>query len=140
MIVLRIRGSRLAMSGSTRVPPKRPVLRPLDTDNSMHRQVVKQPRMLMGTANPGRITLLCVIPYLLMAEPRGGLLPSAYTRFTAERYRECALATKSKLVGHNFLAKLMCRPCWTNGGKDRTSWVHLRCKQFIYKVRDRKGM
>ena len=60
-------------------------------------------------------------------------MPSARTRITAECYIECMLANKSKLLGQNFLAQLMCRPCWTNEGKDRMSWVHLSHKQFMYK-------
>jgi len=64
-ILLQTQRSRLATRGSTRVPLERPVLRLPGTDNSVHRQVAKQPQTPIG--NPGRVTRLCVIPYLWMA-------------------------------------------------------------------------
>ena len=117
------------MRGSTRVPPERPVLRLPGTDNSAHQRVAKQPRMLIGTANPGGVTLLCMLPYLWTEEPME--VSCTQTQITAERYSECALANKRKIVGQNFPDKLTCGPCWTNGGRDRTSWVRLCHKQFI---------
>ena len=63
-ILSRIWGLRLVMKGNTQVPAKHPVLRPPGTDNCTHRKVAKQPWMLIGTANPGRVTLLRVIPLL----------------------------------------------------------------------------
>ena len=92
-------GSRLTTRGSTRVSFKRPVLKPPGTDNSAHRQVAEQLRAPVGTANSGRITLFRVIHYLWTAESIGGLVPSAHTWITAERYIECVLANKSKFGG-----------------------------------------
>ena len=79
-ILLRTQGSRLATRRSTRVSPERPVLRTPGTDNSTHRQVAKQPRMPTGTANPGRVTLPRVKPYLWTFGPIGVLCPQRTPR------------------------------------------------------------
>ena len=68
-------GSRFPMRGSAQIPHKQPVLRPLSTDTSTLRQVVKQPRTLIGTANPGMVPRLHVVTLPLDDDIKGGLCP-----------------------------------------------------------------
>ena len=125
MILLRTLGSRLATRGSSRVPFKRLVLRPLGTDNSAHQQVVKQPWTTIGTANLGRVTLLYVIPYLWTAESIGLLCPQHTPGLLPSNTVSVCWLTRANSGRQNFPAKLRCGPCWTNEWKAEKGWVHL---------------
>ena len=65
----------LQWGGSTRVPPEHPVPRPPGMNIFVLRWVVKKPRTPIGTANPGRVSLLRVVLYRWTAAPRGVSCP-----------------------------------------------------------------